>query len=78
VFFFRRSPAGKQTQGFLGARARLGRIRDDRQAGVGGELYSVVAEFQLADDRMLETLLTLVVQPDAVGRPVTAKLLASG
>src|SRR5215218_10020483 len=73
-----RSPAREQTQGFLRARARFGRVGDDRQAGVGGGLYPVVAELELADDRVVEALLALGVKAHVVGRPEAAELLASG
>src|ERR687897_2423447 len=72
------SPAGEQAQRFLRAGARLGRVGDDRQAGVGGGLYPVVAELELADDRVVEALLALGVKAHVVGRPEAAELLTSG
>jgi hypothetical protein len=44
---------------------------------VGGELYPVVAELQVADDRMVDALFILVVEANSVGCPVSAELLAS-
>jgi hypothetical protein len=49
----------------------------DHPPGVGGELYPVEAELQLADDRMVDALFTLVVEANFVGCPVSAELLAS-
>ena len=69
-------PAGEQAEGLGGPRAWLGGIGDDHQAGVGADLQPVEAELQLAHDRVVEPLDALGVQPDVVGGPEPAELLA--
>ena len=49
-----------------------------RQAAVSGELHRFVAEFELADDRMVESLGAGVVEADVVGRPFRCESFALG
>jgi hypothetical protein len=63
---FRRCPTCEQAEGVRGLRARLGRVRDDREAWVRRKLNSVVAQLQLAHDRVTELLDALVVEPNVV------------
>ena len=49
-------PAAEELQGLLGARAGFGGVGEDRQPGVCREIEPVVAQVELADDRMVECL----------------------
>src|SRR6266536_585339 len=71
-------PAAEELQRFLGARAWLGGVGEERQAGVSGEVQPVEAQAELANDGMVEVLGAGVVEADVVGGPAGAERLALG
>lgn len=56
--------------------AGLGSVGEECQAGVGGEVESVVGQVKIADDGMAEVLDAGVVKADVVRSPAGAKCLA--
>ena len=74
----RRSPAGQQLQGPLGGRAGFGGVERHAQAVVGVERQRLVAELELADDRVLQALGARAVEAHVVRRPADAERLAAG
>src|SRR6478672_2422388 len=73
-----RCPAAEELQRVLGARAGLGGVGEERQAGVGGEVQPVEAQAELADDLMVEALGAGVVEANVVLGPAGAERLALG
>jgi hypothetical protein len=74
--FFCRRPARKQTERLRGA--RFSSVGDDHEAGVEADLEPVEAELLLSHARTVELLDALGMQPDVVGGPEPAELLALG
>ena len=72
----RRGPAAEELEGFLVARAGLGGVGEDRQAGVGGEVQALEVEAEVADDGVVEALDAGDVEADVVRGPVGAEHLA--
>lgn len=71
------TPALELTQRRFGRRARLGRVRDDHEASVGGELESLEGQRQIPDQRVVEALGPRPVEADVVAGPADAELLAA-
>lgn len=69
-------PAAEELQRVLGAGAGLGRVGEERQPGVAGELETLVAQFEVADGGMVEVLDAGVVEADVVRCPAGPKRFA--
>ena len=52
----RRGPAGEQVERFLASRADFGGEREHDEVWIGGECHPFVAEFEVADERVVESL----------------------
>jgi hypothetical protein len=74
----RGGPAGQEVEGLLGAAARFGGEDRQPQSPVGCELHDLVAEFEVADDGMMQPLGAGLVVADVVRRPPRAKRVAAG
>src|SRR3954451_15820049 len=70
-------PAGQQVKRLLGRRADLGRVERQAQPLVGVERERLVAELQLADDRVLQALASGPVEAHVVRGPADAELVAA-
>src|SRR4051812_8527098 len=69
-------PAAEQLERLFGPRSGLGGVGEDRQAVVGGEVETVEAQSELADDRMVKVLDASVVEADVVRGPADAERFA--
>ena len=69
-------PASQKVQRFFGARAWLGGVREEREAVVGGDVETVEAEAEFADDGVVKELVGGGVEADVVDLPMGAELLA--
>src|SRR4051794_15374670 len=71
-------PASQEVERLLGSRAWFGGVGEEGQPVVGGDVQTVEAEAELADDGVVEVLDGGSVKPNVVGCPMRAKRVASG
>jgi hypothetical protein len=62
-----RGPATEEVERLCGLGSGVGDVGHDCQPGIGGQLYAVVGEGDVADDGVVEVLGTGVVEADVVG-----------
>jgi hypothetical protein len=70
-------PAGQQVEGLLGGRAGLGGVQRHAQAVVGVDRQRLVAELDLADERVMQALAAGPVEAHVVRGPADAERLAA-
>src|SRR3954447_5718090 len=74
----RRRPAGQEVQCLLGGRAGLGGVERHAETLVGVEAQRLVAELDLTDDGVVQTLAARPVEAHVVRRPAHTELVAAG
>src|SRR5271169_1948651 len=74
----RGGPAPEQSEGLMGAAAGLCRVDVDRESVVCRELERLVAELEIADDRVVQALGPGLVEADVVCCPTGPELGAAG
>src|SRR3954452_4491704 len=73
-----RRPAGQEGERVGRGGTRFGGVGGQGEAAVGSEFHGFEAEFQIADDGVMEVLGAGAVQADVVGGPAGTKVLAAG
>ena len=72
------SPAGQEAQGVLGGRPRLGGVGEETPARIGGQREGLERQLKVPDDRVVGDFDAGGVDPDVVGGPSDAELVAAG